>query len=151
MGEFYNKLFLSTEFWPPPPRSLQLHVDLSVSLTRKLVLPLDFVHRRLDLFLWYSLRGPRRTTESLMIKFGFIRCGKGEIFWKKTERNETTAQLSDLERQRLQVSRLFALTSQWTPKGDWKHFMPSSFFAHCFQVWFVFIKTEHFQSFKKRP
>ena len=118
---------------------------------QKWVLPLDFVHRRLDLFVWYSLRGPRRTTESLMTKFGFIRCGKGEIFWRKTERNETTAQLSDLERQRLQVSRLFALTSHWTPKGDWKHFMPSSFFAQCFQAWFVFIKTEHFHSFKKRP
>ena len=29
--------------------------------------------------------------------------------------------------------------------------MPSSFFAQCSQVWFVFIKTEHSQSFKKRP
>ena len=45
----------------------------------------------------------RRTTESVMTKFGFIRSGKGEIFWRKAQRNETIAQLSDLERQRLQV------------------------------------------------
>ena len=38
-----------------------------------------------------------------MTKFGFIRFGKGEIFWRKTQRNETEAQLCDLERQRLQV------------------------------------------------
>ena len=44
----------------------------------------------------------RRTTESVMTKFGFIRSGKGEIFWRKAQRNETIAQLSDLERQRLQ-------------------------------------------------
>ena len=46
---------------------------------------------------------------------------------------------------------LFVLMYQWTPKNDWKHFMLSSFFPQCSQVWFVFIKTEHFQSFKKRP
>ena len=38
-----------------------------------------------------------------MTKFGLIRFGKGEIFWRKTQRNETEAQLCDLERQRLQV------------------------------------------------
>ena len=38
-----------------------------------------------------------------MTKFGFIRFGKGEIFGRKTQRNETEAQLCDLERQRLQV------------------------------------------------
>ena len=38
-----------------------------------------------------------------MTKFGFIRSGKGEIFWRKAQRNETIAQLTDLERQRLQV------------------------------------------------
>ena len=38
-----------------------------------------------------------------MIKFGFIRSGKGEIFWRKTQRNETIAQLRDIERQRPQV------------------------------------------------
>ena len=142
--------FYQLNFGPPPPRLLQLHVDLSVSFGNGFYRWILCIEGSIYSF-GYSLRGPRRTTESLMTKFGFIRCGKGEIFWRKTERNETTAQLSDLERQRLQVSRLFALTSQWTPKGDWKHFMPSSFFAHCFQVWFVFIKTEHFQSFKKRP
>ena len=45
----------------------------------------------------------RRTAESVMTKFGFIRSGKGEIFWRKVQRNETIAQLSDLERQRLQM------------------------------------------------
>ena len=30
----------------------------------------------------YSLQGPRRTAESVMTKFGFIRSGKGEIFWR---------------------------------------------------------------------
>ena len=44
----------------------------------------------------------RRIAESIMTKFGFIRSGKGEIFWK-AQRNETIAQLSDLERQRLRV------------------------------------------------
>ena len=91
----------------------------------------------------------RRTAESVMTKFGFIRSGKGEIFWRKAQRNETIAQLRDLERQRLQVYSFF-MTCQCTPKNDWKHFMPSSFFAQCFQVWFVLIKLEHLQSFLKR-
>ena len=68
------------------------------------MLPLDFVHRRLDLIFGYSLLGPRRTTESVMTKFEFIRSGKGEIFWRKTQKNETIGQLSDLERQRQQVN-----------------------------------------------
>ena len=55
--------------------------------------------------------GLRRTAESVMTKFGFIRFGKGEIFWRKTQRNETEAQLCDLERQRLQVYP-FVLTCQ---------------------------------------
>ena len=44
-----------------------------------------------------------------MTKFGFIRSGKGEIFWRKTQRNETKAQLNDLERRRLQAY-LFPIT-----------------------------------------
>ena len=42
-----------------------------------------------------------------MTKFGFVRSGRGEIFW--TQWTETTAQLNDLERQRLQVDP-FVLT-----------------------------------------
>ena len=44
-----------------------------------------------------------------MTKFGFVRSGGGDIFWRKTQRTETTAQSSDLERQRLQVDP-FVLT-----------------------------------------
>ena len=47
--------------------------------------------------------GPRRTAESVITKFGLMRSERGEIFWRKTLINETTAQLSDLERLRLQV------------------------------------------------
>ena len=47
--------------------------------------------------------GPRRTAESVITKFGLMRSERGEIFWRKTQKNETTAQLSDLERLRLQV------------------------------------------------
>ena len=52
----------------------------------------------------YSLLGPPRSAESVMTKFGFIRSGKGEIFLRKPQRNETIAQLSDLERQRQQAN-----------------------------------------------
>ena len=110
---------------------------------QKWVLPLDFVHRRLDLIFGYSLLGPRRTTESVMTKFEFIRSGKGEIFWRKTQKNETIGQLSDLERQRQQVNS-FCFDVSMNSKDDWKHLMLSSFFAQCSQVWFLFIKTEHF-------
>ena len=50
----------------------------------------------------YSLRGPRRTAENIMTKFGLMRYRKVRSFWRKTLRNET-AQLSDLKRLRLQV------------------------------------------------
>ena len=74
-----------------------------------------------------------------MTKFGFIRSGKGEIFWRKTQRNETIGQLSDLERQRQQVNP-FCFDVSMNSKDD-----------QCSQSRFLFIKTEHFQSFKKRP
>ena len=57
------------------------------------MLPLDFVHRRLELLLPLSV----------MTKYGLTCSGKGEIILRKTLRNETIAQLSDLERLRLQV------------------------------------------------
>ena len=57
---------------------------------QKWTIPLDFVPRRLVLFLWAFTSG---ATESVLNKFGFIRFGKGEIFWmkalKRLERNET--------------------------------------------------------------
>ena len=57
---------------------------------QKWAIPLDFVSRRLVLFLWAFTSG---ATESVLNKFGFIRFGKGEIFWmkalKRLERNET--------------------------------------------------------------
>ena len=41
------------------------------------------------------------------VEFGFVRFGKGEIFWMKTlkrfQRNGTIAQLSNLQRQSFQV------------------------------------------------
>ena len=58
----------------------------------KWAIPLDFVARRLVLFLWAFTSG---ATERVLNKFGFIRFGKGEIFWMKTlkrlERNGTIA------------------------------------------------------------
>ena len=57
---------------------------------QKWAIPLDFVPRRLVVFLWAFTSG---ATESVLNKFGFIRFGKGEIFWmkalKRLERNET--------------------------------------------------------------
>ena len=59
---------------------------------QKWAIPLDFVARRLVLFLWAFTSG---ATESVLNKFGFIGFGKGEIFWMKTlkrlERNGTIA------------------------------------------------------------
>ena len=71
---------------------------------QKLAIPLDFLARRLGLFLWAFTSG---ATKCMLNKFGFIRFVKGEIFWMKTlkhlQRNGTIAQLSDLEGQSLQV------------------------------------------------
>ena len=50
---------------------------------QKWAIPLDFVARRLVLFLWAFTSG---ATESVLNKFGFIRFGKGEIFWMKTQK-----------------------------------------------------------------
>ena len=88
--------------------TLQLHVDVSVSFRNGCYCWILCIEGSIYFF-GYSHRGPRRTTESIMTKFGFVRSGRGEIFWRKTQRTETTAQLSDLERQRLQVDP-FVLT-----------------------------------------
>ena len=66
--------------------ALQLHVDLQCvnvckCVIQKWAIPLDFVARRLVLFLWAFTSG---ATESVLNKFGFIRFGKGEFFWMKT-------------------------------------------------------------------
>ena len=90
-------------------------------------------------FFGYWLRVPRRPTESVRTKFGLMRSGKGEII------------LEEDSSVYVYKCIFFVLTCQWTAKNDWKHFMPSFLFAQCFQDWFVFIKTEHFQSFKKWP
>ena len=65
----------------------------------------------------YSLLGPRRTAESVMNMFGFIRSGKGEIFLRKPQRNETMVQLSDLERQR-QPAHPFCFDVSMNSKDD---------------------------------
>ena len=44
--------------------------------------PLDFLPRRLGLFFWALLSV---AAENVSNDFGFIRLGKGEIFWKKTK------------------------------------------------------------------
>ena len=88
--------------------TLQLHVDVSVSFRNRCYCWILCIEGSIYFF-GYSLRGPRRTTESIMAMLGFVRSGRGEIFWRKTQRTETTAQLSDLERQRLQVDP-FVLT-----------------------------------------
>ena len=44
--------------------------------------PLDFLPRRLGLFLWALLSV---AAENVSNDFGFIRFEKGEIFWKKTK------------------------------------------------------------------
>ena len=82
--------------------TLKLHVDVSASFRNGCYCWILCIEGSIYFF-GYSLRGPRRTTESIMTKFGFVRSGRGEIFWRKTQRTETTAQLSELERQRLQV------------------------------------------------
>ena len=48
----------------------------------KWVTPLDFLPRRLGLFLWALLSV---AAENVSNDFGFIRFEKGEIFWKKTK------------------------------------------------------------------
>ena len=82
-----------------------------------------------------------------MTKFGFIRSGKGEIFWRKTQRNETKAQLNDLERRRLQAYP-FCFDVSMHPKESWKDFMLSNFSLDVFKFDFCLL-TDHFQSFTK--
>ena len=48
----------------------------------KWVTPLDYLPRRLGLFLWALLSV---AAENVSNDFGFIRFEKGEIFWKKTK------------------------------------------------------------------
>ena len=68
---------------------------------------------------------------------GFIRSGKGEIFWRKTQ-------------QGLQ-GYPFCFDMSMNSKEWSKTFYAFKFFHSIFQVWFVLIDTGHFQSFKKRP
>ena len=97
--------------------------------------------------------GACRTARSVMTKFEI------HSFWKRwdlleedsKERNNSTIKQLPAAASISRCISFFVLTCQWTPKNDWKHFIPSSFFPQCSQVSFVFIKTEHFQSFKKRP
>ena len=64
--------------------------DAKIKKFKGNVTKLNYFHRRLVLFLWAFTSG---ATESVLNKFGFIRFGKGEIFWmkalKRLERNET--------------------------------------------------------------
>ena len=72
-----------------------------------------------------------------MTKFGFINSGKGEII---EGRLKGIKQLSNYATSSSSIYKciLFVLMCQWTPKNDWKHFMPSSFFARCFKIWIVY-------------
>ena len=62
----------------------------------KWLIPLDVVPWRLSLFLWALLSV---ASESVSNNFGFIRFGKGEIFWKETskrlQKTGTILQLRD--------------------------------------------------------
>ena len=84
----------------------------------------------------------RRTAESVMTKFG-------HSFWKRWDLLEEGSK----EWNNTTIKRPRAAASANVSFLLWRvgaHFMPPSFFAQCFQVWFVFTKLKHFQSFKKR-
>ena len=83
-----------------------------------------------------------------MTKFGFTRSGTGEIFWRKTQRNETIAQLNDLEWQHLQVYPPCFEVSM-NSKERLKTIYAWSFFAQCFHVWFVLLKLSIFRTLKR--
>ena len=108
--------------------TLQLHVNLSVSFRNGCYCWNLCIGGSIYSF-GYSLRGPCRTLESPMTKFRFIHSGIGETFWRKTQRNETIAQLCDLEH--LQLYPLCFVMSM-NSKGWLKTFYAFKFFHSMF-------------------